>query len=121
MAVIRKLASVEGLIAMAFNLFLLATHLCLAQAPSVVQNTEPVESGGHGLGATLYSAAHEATALGNAPAPSSTAAPADDQWHIAFFPYLWFPGMHGYTGVLGFYTGVKASPGATYSRILTSA
>jgi hypothetical protein len=40
----------------------------------------------------------------------------DDQWHIAFLPYLWFAGMHGTTGVLGFKTSVSASPGDLLSH-----
>jgi hypothetical protein len=38
------------------------------------------------------------------PPPSSTAeadtsGAMDDQWHIGFAPYLWFPGMHGTNGI----------------------
>ena len=40
----------------------------------------------------------------------------DDHLHIAFTPYLWFAGMHGTTGVRGFNTSVKASPGDLLSH-----
>ena len=33
-----------------------------------------------------------------------TGQPMDDQWHFAFTPYLWFAGMHGTTGVRGYYS-----------------
>ena len=40
----------------------------------------------------------------------------DDQWHIGLTPYLWFPGMHGTTGVRGFDTRVRASAGDLLSH-----
>jgi len=40
----------------------------------------------------------------------------DDQWHIAFSPYLWFAGVHGTTGVLGYNTSIHASPGDLLSH-----
>lgn len=49
-------------------------------------------------------------------ASPDASSPSDDQWHIGFFPYLWLPGMHGTTGVLGFNTSVKASPGDLLSH-----
>ena len=47
--------------------------------------------------------------------PDATGA-MDDQWHIGFLPYLWFAGMHGTTGVLGFNTSVSASAGDLLSH-----
>lgn len=116
MALIRKFASVETITMIALNLALLAAHPCQAQGTSFVGNTDAPESNGHSSGAALYSAPQEATAMAGAPAPSDQTAPADDPWHITFFPYLWFPGMHGTTGVLGFNTSVKASPGDLLSH-----
>ena len=40
----------------------------------------------------------------------------DDQWHIGFVPYLWFPGVHGTTGLLGLNASVHASPGDLLSH-----
>jgi len=65
----------------------------------------------------MYAAAHDATALGSAPAPADASAPPDDQLHLAFAPYLWFVGMHGYVGALGRNAGVKASPGDILSHL----
>jgi hypothetical protein len=48
---------------------------------------------------------------------SALAEPTDDKLHIAFIPYLWFPGMHGTTGVLGYNTYVKASPADLLSHL----
>jgi hypothetical protein len=45
-----------------------------------------------------------------------TGAPMDGQWHFAFTPYLWFAGMHGTTGLRGYYTSIKASPGELLSH-----
>jgi hypothetical protein len=68
----------------------------------------------------------EAFAQQNTPASSTlsaspaghwdTGAPMDGQWHYAFTPYLWFAGMHGKTGVRGFYTSISASPGDLLSH-----
>jgi hypothetical protein len=110
-----KFAASEAVTAVALGL-MLATYACQAQTPSFVQSTDPLASSGHSLGGTLYSAAHEAAALGSAPAPADTSATADDQWHLGFAPYLWFAGMHGYAGALGFNAGVKASPGDLLSH-----
>jgi hypothetical protein len=46
--------------------------------------------------------------------PSPTG--ADDKWHIAFTPYLWFSGMHGTTGLRGFDASVHASAGDMLSH-----
>jgi hypothetical protein len=54
--------------------------------------------------------------MAGAPTPSDKTTPADDRCHITFFPYLWFSGIHGTTGVLGFNTSVKASPGDLLSH-----
>jgi hypothetical protein len=51
----------------------------------------------------------------DAPAPQ-TAASADDGWHFAVSPYLWFPGMSGTVGVLGHNASVHASPGDILSN-----
>jgi hypothetical protein len=106
----------EALTGAVLSLMMLATHASQAQTPSFVQNTDPLESGGRSLGGTLYAAAHEATALGSAPAPTDTSATADDQLHLGFAPYLWFAGVHGYAGALGHNVGVKASPGDLLSH-----
>lgn len=45
-----------------------------------------------------------------------TGQPMDDRWHFGLTPYLWFAGMHGTTGVLGYYTNVSASPGDLLSH-----
>ena len=34
---------------------------------------------------------------------------AEEGWHLAITPYLWFPGMHGTIGALGHYASVHAS------------
>jgi hypothetical protein len=55
------------------------------------------------------------TSTGNSD-QSDTTGRNDDQWHIGILPYLWFAGMHGTTGVLGFNTSVRASPGDLLSH-----
>ena len=55
------------------------------------------------------------------PPPSSaaeadTSGAMDDQWHIGFAPYLWFPGMHGTSGIHGFDASVRASAGDLLSH-----
>jgi hypothetical protein len=55
------------------------------------------------------------------PPPSSapeadTSGAMDDKWHIGFAPYLWFPGMHGTSGIRGFDTSVRASAGDLLSH-----
>lgn len=80
------------------------------------QETDSVNISNHSLGAGMYAAAHEAAALSNAPDPTDTNAPADDQLHLMFAPYLWFAGMHGYVGARGFNAGVRASPGDLLSH-----
>jgi len=116
MALIRKFTSTKALAPVAISLIMLATHACQAQAPSLVQNTDPLASGSRSLATTLYAAAHEASALGTQPASADTSTPVDNQWHIGFAPYLWFAGMHGYVGAFGFNAGVKASPGDLLSH-----
>lgn len=37
-------------------------------------------------------------------------APASDEWHASFAPYLWLPGVHGTVGAQGKLTSVHASP-----------
>ncbi len=44
----------------------------------------------------------------SSPATGSTAN-AEEGWHLAITPYLWFPGMHGTVGALGHYASVHAS------------
>jgi hypothetical protein len=53
---------------------------------------------------------------GGAPAPADTTSSTDDQWHIGFLPYLWFPGVHGTTGVRGVDVSFHASPGDLLSH-----
>jgi hypothetical protein len=57
-------------------------------------------------------ATSEATA---APAPPPAAA-ADDGWHVALTPYLWFAGMHGTVGTGSHTTSVHASFGDIISN-----
>src|SRR4029077_10978892 len=45
-----------------------------------------------------------------------TAPVADNQWHIAVSPYLWFPGVHGTIGALGHDASYSASPGDLLSN-----
>lgn len=56
------------------------------------------------------------SSVGGAAAQPDTSFAMDDQWHIAFLPYLWFAGMHGTTGVLGYNTSVHASAGDLLSH-----
>lgn len=51
----------------------------------------------------------------NAPTPQAATA-ADDSWHWAVTPYLWFAGASGTTGALGHNVGVHASPGDLLSH-----
>jgi hypothetical protein len=66
--------------------------------------------------------AHQNVSASSAPSASppagqwDTGEPMDGQWHFGFTPYLWFAGMHGTTGVRGYYTSVKASPGELLSH-----
>jgi hypothetical protein len=41
---------------------------------------------------------------------------ADNAWHFAFSPYLWFAGLHGTVGALGRNVSVHASPGDVLSH-----
>jgi hypothetical protein len=117
MALLSKFASAGRLKAVALGLSLLATYPSVAQGPMSSQEIAAAEGNSHTLGARMYAAAHEATAsMGSAPDPADSSAPADDQWHLAFMPYLWFPGMHGTAGVAGYKVGVKASPGDLLSH-----
>ena len=112
-----KFPAREALTAVALSLMVLATSACHAQATSFVQGTEPADTGGRGLGTPLYWPAHEAAALGNPPDPADTSTNApDDQWHLGFLPYLWFAGVHGYSGVFGHNAGVHASAGDLLSH-----
>jgi hypothetical protein len=43
------------------------------------------------------------------PAPQPAATDPDDGWHIGITPYLWFAGMHGTAGALGYGAGFRAS------------
>jgi hypothetical protein len=54
--------------------------------------------------------------LGGSNAQTDTSGAMDNQWHIAFTPYLWFAGAHGTTGVRGYNTSVHASPGDLLSH-----
>jgi len=54
--------------------------------------------------------------VGGAAAQSEASTTMDNQWHIAFLPYLWFAGMHGTTGVLGYNTSIHASAGDLLSH-----
>jgi len=40
---------------------------------------------------------------------TGSAANAEEGWHLAITPYLWFPGVHGTVGALGHYASVHAS------------
>ena len=56
---------------------------------------------------------------GQASSPAAETDPStamDDQWHIAFDPYLWFPGVHGTTGAFGLNASVHASAGDLLSH-----
>jgi len=49
--------------------------------------------------------------------PASDTTEADDDWHFAVTPYLWFPGMHGTaTGPRGGSLSFRASPGDLLSN-----
>ena len=113
---VSKRVTWSALTAIALSLIGVGSRSCLAQGPLSNQEIASAESSSHTLGARMYYAAHEATDLGGAPAPADTSAPADDQLHLAFAPYLWFAGMHGYVGALGFNAGVRASPGDLLSH-----
>jgi hypothetical protein len=43
------------------------------------------------------------------PEPLPKSADPDDGWHIGITPYLWFAGMHGTAGALGYDAGFRAS------------
>jgi len=61
-------------------------------------------------------AALSTSSTGKAAASPDATTTVDDQWHFSFLPYLWFAGMHGTVGALGFKTGVSASPGDLLSH-----
>jgi len=49
--------------------------------------------------------------------PATDTTEADDEWHFAVTPYLWFPGMHGTaTGPRGGSLSFRASPGDLLSN-----
>jgi hypothetical protein len=51
------------------------------------------------------------------PAPQASKTGADDAWHFAVSPYLWFPGVHGVmSGPNGNGLGFSASPGDLLSH-----
>jgi len=56
-------------------------------------------------------------ASGQSSTSGTTSTGPDNQWHIGFFPYLWFAGMHGTTGILGYNASIKASPGDLLSHL----
>jgi hypothetical protein len=64
---------------------------------------------------TLASSFHSPRASAQAQSDMSTTAPqpkeasADDGWHVAITPYLWFAGAHGATGALGREASVHAN------------
>jgi len=115
MATTRKLAF-GTLTVIGLSLIAPGSRRCLAQELVSGQEIASAAGSRHTFGAGMYSAAHEATALSNAPAPADPSAPADDQLHLSFAPYLWFAGMHGYVGALGHNAGVRASPGDLLSH-----
>jgi hypothetical protein len=50
--------------------------------------------------------------------PQASTTSADNAWHFAVSPYLWFPGMHGTaTGTRGNGLGFRASPGDLLSNV----
>jgi len=53
------------------------------------------------------------SSTGQAPAAPSN---ADDGWHLALSPYLWFAGAHGTVGALGRNVSIHASPGDLLSH-----
>jgi hypothetical protein len=53
---------------------------------------------------------------GTAPSPTTTASP-DDGWHVGVTPYIWFAGVHGTAGALGFQTSVHATFGDIFNYL----
>jgi len=50
-------------------------------------------------------------------APANAVADPNDPWHVGFTLYLWFPGVHGVTGVNGYDVSFKASAGDLLSNV----
>ena len=78
-------------------------------------------TGGHNPTAVVDSpatgqSAGQSTAPGGGAASDDPSSAMDDQWHIGLIPYLWFPGVHGTTGVHGLNASVHASAGDLLSH-----
>jgi hypothetical protein len=101
-------------------LLLTAAPRCRAQAPPPL--TDEYLLGSNGVNPTDAPDAvatgqqTAATPAGSAP-PQASSTDADDGWHFAVSPYLWFPGVHGLAaGPRGNSLGFRASPGDLLSN-----
>jgi hypothetical protein len=121
MASNQRLVTTSTLTRFVFTLFLLA-----AAAPCRAQSTSPSPDeyllGTDGVNSIN---APDSVAAGqqSPPAPAASGPPqaaatgADDGWHFAVSPYLWFPGVHGTAeGPRGNSLGFRASPGDLLSN-----
>jgi hypothetical protein len=81
---------------------LVSLMLCL---PAIAQGPSEASSSDATIGAQTP----------DAPTPQNTTA-ADDGWHFAVTPYLWFAGVSGAAGAVGHDVGIHASPGDLLSH-----
>jgi hypothetical protein len=110
-----KPASTAGFYTLVLSLLLLAAAVpCRAQAPPPL--TEEYSLGSNGVNPTdapdsvATDQQTAATPPGSA-LPQASSTDADDGWHFAVSPYLWFPGVHGTAvGPRGNGLGFRASP-----------
>jgi hypothetical protein len=69
----------------------------------------PNASGQSKGSSTMLADANSSDPPAATPAPPSSTEPSDQGWHVAVSPYLWFAGVNGTAGVLGYETSVHAS------------
>jgi hypothetical protein len=104
-----------------FTTVVLSLFLLAAAGPCRAQATAPSPEAAYPLGASapkagaaLNSIAIDQPTIGDPAPPGSPQASttgADDAWHFAVSPYLWFPGVHGTAvGPNGNGVGFRASP-----------
>jgi hypothetical protein len=107
----------------------LALGLCLLSGatPSRAQANSPTIGDAYPLDSSILRPwiapdpdANEQPAIGDpagSPPPQASNSSANDAWHLAVSPYLWFPGVHGTAiGPNGNGVGFRASPGDLLSN-----
>jgi hypothetical protein len=121
MASINKRGTTAIFATLVLSLFLLgAPGPCRAQATPSLHYEQLLGTTGPNPGVALNSVAADQPAAAD---PSASGTPQvglppeeDSDWHILVAPYLWFPGVHGTTGLDGHDLSIHATPGDLLSH-----